>query len=149
MTHTPPSLRPCDGSVHHLPLTGGVCRPSAGSSGTCLPACLSHLPPVCPPPRERSCPRARGEAGARRPEPATPALGWSGAARRLDGRPGRDVPPHLHSEQDRGGHPGAHLPGGGVLGMSRMRARSSGIKRPELIPDRSGGAKVQFNRLCC
>lgn len=51
------------------------------------------------------------EAGARSPEPAIPALGWTGAASPLDRCPGRNVPTHLHPEQDRRGHPGAHLSG--------------------------------------
>lgn len=55
--------------------------------------------------------RARVKAGARSPQPTSSALGWTGAARPLDRCAGRNVPTHLHPEQDRRGHPGAHLPG--------------------------------------
>lgn len=51
------------------------------------------------------------KAGARSPEPATPPLGWTGAASPLDRCPGRNVPTHLHPEQDWRGHTGAHLSG--------------------------------------
>lgn len=61
--------------------------------------------------RERTCPAVRSEAGARSPEPAAPPLGWTGAASPLDRCPGRNVPTHLHTEQNWRGHPGAYLPG--------------------------------------
>lgn len=47
MTHTPPSLRPRDGSVHHLPLTGqaaSVAPQREAAAPACLPVCLTcHL----------------------------------------------------------------------------------------------------------
>lgn len=52
------------------------------------------------------------KAGARSQEPAVPPLGWTRAASPLDRCPGRNVPTHLHTEQDWRGHPSAHLPGG-------------------------------------
>lgn len=61
--------------------------------------------------RKRSCSAVWREAGARSPEPATSPLGWTGAASPLDRCPGRNVPTHLHTEQDWRGHPGAHLSG--------------------------------------
>lgn len=65
--------------------------------------------------RERSCSAVSREAGARSPEPAIPPLGWTGAASPLDRCPGRNVPTHLHTEQDWRGHPSAHLSGKSFL----------------------------------
>ena len=67
----------------------------------------------------RSCSAVWREAGARSPEPATPPLGWTGAASPLDRCPGRNVPTHLYPEQDWRGHPSAHISGMSFLLASK------------------------------